>query len=357
MLFIQLFTIALFNFYGNRIALFLSYLFGVIGFLYIYLYFKNERKVIVTTAFAIVSLMLINYISTGQFSLNKIPVEIFSYLSCSLFLFTGKISRKLSFFYFLIIAAVIFFFIRDYDFASTDALFFNSSINYVSVYLIVSVLPYYIACSDENHSVSYIPAVICLVLSLTSLGRGNIILGFTFFAFTIANKLLSSNKYKKKIGTKVISISLLAMTTYLLFYTDFISQYFYRFEVLGNIDESRFYIWALYFQEAISDYYSLFFGVDLRNTPIFKEFLHCHNSFLMMHCAMGLIGLTMFLFLLIKGLVLLLKNRKYDIVIIILSLTIKAFTDWIFPMQISDIVYLYVLLYPFFNIKTRHYHV
>ena len=93
---------------------------------------------------------------------------------------------------------------------------FIRSRNYISFFLIITVLPYYINKINFHKSFSILPALITLILCLYSLGRSGIISSFILF-FTIL--FFSNFKFKKIIFSGFI-ISFFTFFVYFLNFMD-----------------------------------------------------------------------------------------------------------------------------------------
>ena len=95
---------------------------------------------------------------------------------------------------------------------------FIRSRNYVSFFLIVTVIPYYFMKIKNNESFSFIPAFFTLILSFYSLGRSGILSSFILFiGVYLASKI--NYRLKKYIGFSIIILIIISFSFYLINYT------------------------------------------------------------------------------------------------------------------------------------------
>jgi hypothetical protein len=198
---------------------------------------------------------------------------------------------------------------------------FVNSRNYVSFYLIIMVVPYYLISYKHNIKVSLIPSLLTLGLSIYCLGRSGIAASLLI--------LFSTFSYKYK-GIKALVFLLILG----LIFSYFIANYFSigikdakRFSDLSNFtsDRGRSEIVSAYIDNMkISNF---LFGVDV-DIDLQKEmrtYGHLHSSLINFHSAIGVGSLIFGYFLFIK-LKLFLKTN-IPILLLLLSIIVRASTD------------------------------
>ena len=125
--------------------------------------------------------------------------------------FTSKI--LLLPFWFLLIYIII----RLFENINPNEVFVRSR-NYISFFLIITVLPYYFVRINFNKTISILPALLTLILSLFSLGRSGIISAIILFIGVIlASKI--KRRTKKIIGFIFVLVLVLGFSFYLQNYS------------------------------------------------------------------------------------------------------------------------------------------
>ncbi len=124
---------------------------------------------------------------------------------------------------------------------------------------------------------------------------------------------------------KLISIAIgLALICY--FWDDLV--YYYSFTNLSEsgTDSSRYRIWAAYFEHL--DIISFTFGLDTLSVPLLREYGgNPHNAFLNYHYRMGILGIGALIYIIIKAVKILLKERAIILFFFLSALLVRIFFD------------------------------
>jgi hypothetical protein len=109
---------------------------------------------------------------------------------------------------------VVYIFLKLFENQNPNEVFIRSR-NYISFFLIITVLPYYFTRINLYKSVSIIPAFITLALCMYSLGRSGIISALLLF-FGVFLALKIKKRYKKILGFIFLAIFILTFSYYLI---------------------------------------------------------------------------------------------------------------------------------------------
>ena len=193
--------------------------------------------------------------------------------------------------------------------------------NHVSVVIIfISTFYYLNKINQGNKSLSYVPSIISLIVSIFAYGRSGIISSaIIFFGLIIYNTFM-------RISLKNIIYTL----ALLIFFSIMANQYHYIIKLALN----KFYLDGLASnnRSIVIDYWlsevvripSLFFGVDFSILKV-SDNLTTHNSFLTMHSRFGF---ALPLILLNISKVLIVGSRKnIFIVFLFLAILVRSSTD------------------------------
>ena len=201
---------------------------------------------------------------------------------------------------------------------------FINSRNYVSFYLIITVLPYYYLTFKDSKKYSVIPAILTLAISLYSLGRSGIAASLLILISVLYPK------FKKGVFTRIISVFIVVTIGY--FFIDFLgsndsSKEIERFTKLDSFlsDQGRGSIISLYLEKA--DWTVFLFGMDT-NLSLREElstYGHVHSSLLNFHSVVG-IGSFVVLYTLFIRMKFFLKFN-IPLLLLLLSVLVRFSTD------------------------------
>lgn len=218
---------------------------------------------------------------------------------------------------------VLYIIKRLYENPNPEMVFINSR-NYISFYLIITVLPYYFIKFKCSSNPTILPALVTLILSLYSLGRSGIVASiFIFIAIMLP-------RFNKNIINKLIIGLILLIVIY--GFLDYISIFgdikeLNRFGSVNNFleDKGRGQIISQYLNK--SDFLSFIFGMDTdkRLEVILSTYGHVHSSLINFHSVVG-IGSLLFLFSVFKKSILL-RKHNLSLLLLLLAIFIRISTD------------------------------
>ena len=332
--------------YFNDSNLFLvtAEMIGAYGLFYVVQHSNREvRKIILQIAGVVSFLMVLNHFMVANYGLTKIFFELFINLSIASLLILNRVNRKLFFILYIIYSIFCVFSVYGGD----AQIMLRASRNYISIFLCILLLPYYSTfLKSNNERPSIIPIVVCLLVCIMSFGRGGILMAVLLLLFYSVISL-SKNASKYQI---ILSLLVICIGYYFFSFTNFLDDYFYKFDLMGSTDEYREEIWTDYFNNISKDSFNLLLGFPLAHSSIISEYLNnLHNTYLMTHAYMGLLGLLFIYWGVIKGMFSLYKSKRWDLLSLIFVFMIRSFTDWTFPLQIGGIVFYYVMMVPIIN--------
>ena len=332
----------------------ISSVIGIVSLFMTFIKQNRKGKLAISVSF-IISFVLLIIGNSFYATPYSISVALFSHFSLACLLLTSRVNRFVSLFLAFIFTIIVCYKVFTYG---PSEIFATASINFISIYFTLFSLPYFINCYNEGKEPSIIPLILCLISSLLTHGRGNIIFSFLIlFLFIIIkyyNRIIGSSKKMKII---VFFVCLLSIVVFIIlvyvFFPNLFEEYLYRFteEKAESIEEEARVVFLLgYIDEILSSPSKFLIGADYRVfLPIKIE--HLHNSFLMIHHFTGILGFILLIRYIAKGCVYIWKDRNFLLLVLFIPFLIKCFTEWAFPLVLGDVFIWYVILYPYL-IKT-----
>lgn len=347
---LQFLLYTIYYFEGSRLCLYLNPMLGAVVFVDYFLKKrdKREKQVLIIGCLACAFSMLGNIIFSANYGLELLVREILTYTVTALLLTYDGINRKIMLTLFYGFAAFTWY--KLIIIGAPFNIFYYQSRNYIGVYLMIALFPYYstfLNCNSSNSTgieqPSLIPAVICLVTSVYTLGRGSIVMSVSLVAFTCLKNIFLLKKGNVKKAVLAIGIIVVAIT--IIQVTDVSENYLYRFfDAKVSSNEQRGIIWKAYLHEASTDFFGFLFGVNMHSNYVLDRFLgNSHNSYLMLHAYFGIVLFCMIIVSLTKCMIRLCKNNL-DLVIYLFAFLVRGLTDWMFAAQWGDIVVIYFLM-------------
>jgi hypothetical protein len=212
------------------------------------------------------------------------------------YLASSKFSYKVILFPFWFI--LIFIIIKLFQNPNPNEVFIRSR-NYISFFLIVTVLPYYFTRINSNKSISIFPAFLTLILSFYSLGRSGIVSSIILFiGVFLAHKIKRRNK-------KILGLFLLALiVSFFIFYLINYSTIKDIERITNSSNWSKLGGRSTFFKNYLdnSNLYTFFFGMDTNTYKILNiggSYLpgHIHSSILNFISVTGIASFMFFIFL------------------------------------------------------------
>lgn len=347
------------NLYDNII---LEYVWYTVILLIFFISFINTKMLFNRKILIFISLYCIssffNIFLTGNNSIDNVFFT-FIYIGIFLLLSERDLSEKLI--YVAIAINCILVYITFSQKGLGVPILKELSNNYISVFLLLPTVVYYIRTEWKNKTISLIPAAMVWIGCLLATGRGGIIASSFLF---IGLFICSSCNLQKKNGLNKLKIFrrsfwvllvLIAVVFIGIIESQFLVEYiFQRFNRLGLYGTGRMGIWSEYISKAVVDIKSLIIGVDYDSlVQMIRYKDNLHNSFLNVHANNGIVMFLYVVLFTVGILFYLYKNKKWISLICAISFYIRALTDRIFWGGMVGTPILFFLMWFPFIIKNR----
>lgn len=344
-LLLQFVQYLLFILTGNLLAYYGNSVVGVLSLFYLFMNTGKLNKLCLTSLMvASAILFLVNQLFANNFPVTDIIREYLSFFSTAALLIFTKYNEKLFRYFFWIVCGVIAF--RMFQSQGDEySIFYLGSRNYISMYLVFFLFPYCYGCNRDGKPVGVFPAISILIMSLIAQGRGGILMSAVLLVLMLLkNMFFQGGSSKRSWWIVITSVIALIIGVYIVFYTNYLDEFLVRFDQDVE-DESRIFIWSEYFKVLNKDFLYIVLGAPLSSVSILSYFQHLHNSYLMVHACVGLLGLILLFVYSFKGIRKLWKYQYHDVAILFISVYIKSFTDYCFPKQITDVFIWFIIIF------------
>ena len=217
----------------------------------------------------------------------------------------------------------------------------GTSYNYISIVVMFYLCIACIVKEKNGKEIPYIDAIIFLIISIVSYGRGGIATAIAFLILLLIAKAINHNRSLKVylIGAVGIIIALIAGRQ--IYQHILSSGIFLKFQQMG-LEGERIGIWTAFFQNARTSIWRIIIG---GNPGIFSLEGNLHNSFLQMYATFGLIFSLALLYWYMRFYVGALKQKNLWLIVVATAFTLRAFTDKLLFRGYFEIVfYFFVFL-------------
>ena len=226
---------------------------------------------------------------------------------------------------------------------------FVNSRNYISFYLIITVIPYYLISFKNRLNPSYIPSLITVALCFYSFGRSGIVSSLLI----LSSVIIYYNKGFKLIYYVTFFSSIIAFLISTYLFEEFSSLK--KFSDLESFlsDGGRSTIVSSYLNNL--DFFKVVFGVDVnQDLPNqIAKYGHVHSSYINFHSAVGL-GSLIFGYYSLKKLYQFIKINK-SLFFLFMALILRASTDVGLLFSYFDYIF-WIFLFSCVNIKKASKH-
>jgi hypothetical protein len=175
-------------------------------------------------------------------------------------------------------------------------------------------------------------------------GRGGILSSSILLTGMVGLRVVRVNNIRNIIYTFFIVSCIVVFTIYLLYNPEFIYNNFGRFFQSDNTlsyEEPRLIIWRDYIRSIDGSILNFISGGQLPT----RHSGNLHNSFLNTHAKYGLFIVLINLSFLLRSLIYFIRNKKYEIVLILIVFITRAFTDLLFSDYYGNVFLYYFVLY------------
>lgn len=233
-----------------------------------------------------------------------------------------------------------------------SSIFPESSVNYISVFLMLSICLYYARADLYEKEYSLVPALISFALTIIAGGRG----GFLALSVLVIPLILIKFFSKKRSGIEKVLLA------FFLLFVVVVVGYPLILRIVNNTDiilvnnfqnkasltnSYRYYCWLEYLERCRNTWKELLFGVKI-STLKWANILNgnLHNSYLTIHAYYGIFGVLFVIIQTVRTMLFLLKAKKWVYLFSLLSFEIRAFTDHLFAANRMSPIFLAMLLAP-----------
>ncbi len=175
---------------------------------------------------------------------------------------------------------------------------FTASRNAVSTYAISSLMLLVFLYRQGRIAVPYIPAFLCLTLSVWAIGRSGIIVSLIIFLVMLFAKdrrfvLGRSRRTKNVIRVVLITLAIIAVFSMWDKLMVMLDPYLYYLKAKGLSDVHRSDLILAYLEHI--EPFEFFFGVKTETIQVFSLYSNNpHNSYISLHSSFGFIAVIMF---------------------------------------------------------------
>ena len=244
---------------------------------------------------------------------------------------------------------VAYFTYYFYNGIDPNAIFLNASRNTVSWLLIIYSAIIYIVSDKGGLKIPVLPAVMTVIFSFMSYGRSGII-----SSFILLIGILLLTFYENKKNAKFYILLTFLGILFMFFLSNGgdigntiydISHYFHRLETHGLSDSyGRGYIWSTYISQM--NMTRFLFGTNpTYDSSVISFNSNYHNSLIAFHAGFGIASII-FMFLMLWAMVKLF-NRNNLLLLILITVFLRSFTDSLVFFQSYDFLVYYTTFYPF----------
>ena len=294
-------------------------------------------------------LATLNILFVGQLQLQKYAIILIIYFAAGLYLSMAEtLNYNLWRIVFFVAVAVVMY--NWMTTADEYHLFYGTSRNFVSVFLLIFLIPLVYAAYLNNRKISALYYVLIFVCSVSAIGRSGIAFtGLLLGAIYIYRVFMNP---KVSVRTKYLHFSLLcvALIVFLAMQTTVMSalvqKLFSRFIEMSNLqEEPRIKILSSYL-ESVDAWWKVLLGSNSRKIVYLQKWNgNIHNSYMLTHATFGLIGMIALVVGVISAICMLIKDGKTELGIVLSIFAMRCLVDSIFYAQLGDAIAWFCMLY------------
>ena len=233
-----------------------------------------------------------------------------------------------------------------------NQVFYNTSVNFVSVYLFIPMIVYYARAETLNEKISIMPSLAVTITCILAIGRSGIITA-AFFLMTVLLYNTFIEKPERNItNQRLIRVSffllVLAFAAYFILSSDRIQTniYLQRFTRYGLYGTGRSGIIEEYMNATCKSIKNFTFGVRFSDLSLMTKYKNnLHNSYLNMHACYGIFVLGYIILLTFSNIILCIKNKRWIYLGLIIMLYVRSYTDIVFNAGSATTSILFFLLW------------
>lgn len=227
----------------------------------------------------------------------------------------------------------------------------QSSRNNISVLLLLAFCLVFFAAYQNKKTITLDIPIALLAVCLLSIGRSGIILGLIALFLCIVVKM--ENGKSSFISIKWVFLSGIVLVLLYFLISNFMPRVLEtaveNFE-RKQLESSRLFIWRDYIIKTKSSLINFMLGSKVSGTEWLEKYNgNLHNSFFALHSKYGIIMLATVIFMVIRSLMKLFKERNYYLLIPLLLIVFRINFDYCSFNGCLDNVLFYILFFHFYN--------
>lgn len=321
---------------------------GIFGFMKLFMQHETKGRLL----FCVVTVLmcagtLMNALVTNNISIRDV-FQGMLLLGVTVWLLLYPPSKKQAMLCFYVVALI---FAYHWLIGTHPSHVLSSSCNYISVILLLFISLYYADIDvGSMNGFAFLPAVACFFLSVWGRGRSGILASGVLLIGLIFLKLTAVNKKTKRVLLAVVFLLVGAIAYLLIDDNAFnsLSWMLGSFQTEGFEDSARILLWYEYLAATFGSLRNFLFGTSLQDMPLIVQFnSNPHNSFIYLQIAYGLTGTVTFFVFFVRSIIFYIKQHKYTSLLVLLTLSLRAFTDKFVFLQYGMPVMMYLVLMPF----------
>ena len=330
--------------YINRLNMLLA--------MFIFFYYFCKRKFRLSDLLLLVGSFGLGLINLGV--VHQQPLQNYLLFSGAYFAASLVLIKQERFFlpFWNVLTVITVVYIMWFWFHSVDGylLFYGTSRNHISVYLIELLFVFVYVHRKNGHNISVLPYLIYFLCCIVAIGRMGIIVSGILLAGILAYRLFLRKGLSawKKLFSIVVAIFGISAVAFFFARNGeaIIEKYFSRFVSNNSFsDQARMGIVTAYL-EAIKSPKAFLLGANTHNISFLELWnANPHNSFFMIHASFGIVGLLAYLFSILITLRKLHRIQNDELSMILLAFAIRGLTDTVVCGQPGDIIVWFFLLY------------
>ncbi len=233
-----------------------------------------------------------------------------------------------------------------------NSVFYNTSVNFVSVYLFIPMIVYYVRAESLEDRIPIMPALAVTVTCILAIGRSGIITSAFFLLIVIIYNTVidkpDNNVAVRRLIRVSIFVLILAFAAYFVLHSDKIQTnvYLQRFTKYGLYGTGRKSIIDEYMNVIQKDIKNLIFGVKFSDLSLMDYYRNnLHNSFLNIHACYGIFLLGYIIILTLSNIKMCIANKRWIYLSLMIMLYVRSCTDIVFNAGSASTSVLFFLLW------------
>ena len=321
-------------------------------FAFVYVYCNGRMRKYVRKGIIICLLLNLFQICSLVYNGNGDIQELlytWGFMGMALLIYKGEVRASISG---AIFWGVIFSFAIAMLQGMDAAAYMRSSQNGVSGNIIFFLTLYYLLRYKEGKKIVYFPACLSLIFCVWGQGRAGIFTTIIFIGLLFVYDWFCVKGNKASSLLKIGCIIIVGLVGLCVFFKEYVEVFMDRWKIFG-LQTSRYEIWQCY-------------GIEIMNFPLGNILLgastegtghaildlyegNLHNSFLMLHCRYGFLGVLVVISSIVSFVKTEIKSKCFFYIVVIITIGVRSCFDWTAFPGVYEILFYYL----FFTSSSR----